>query len=84
MRECCNTCIDNDIKCPIKDCKHWINYKDDMNCTLIAVNNNGPLSLREVANRLGVSFVRIKQIQDKALKKLIKHEDEIIFGTFKL
>ena len=28
------------------------------------------MTLREVADRIGVSFVRIKQIEDKALKKI--------------
>ena len=28
------------------------------------------MTLREVADRLGVSFVRIKQIEEKALNKL--------------
>ena len=31
---------------------------------------NGKMSLRETADRLGVSFVRVKQIQDKAVEKL--------------
>jgi len=43
-----------------------------LNCTLHAVENNhtGELTLREVADRIGVSFVRIKQIQDQAVKKV--------------
>ena len=51
-----------------------INYPEDLNCTLIAINKNhtGELTLREVADRMGVSFVRIKQIQDQALQKLEK------------
>jgi len=30
------------------------------------------MTLRETSERLGVSFVRVKQIQDKALQKLLK------------
>tara|TARA_B100000287_G_scaffold373736_1_gene373093 strand:- start:566 stop:706 length:141 start_codon:yes stop_codon:yes gene_type:complete len=37
---------------------------------LETVDKHGALTLREVADRLGVSFVRIKQIEDKALKKI--------------
>jgi len=70
MRSCCNCCISNDVGCPIKECRYWINYKNDLNCSLIAVEKNGPMTLREIAERLNVSFVRIKQIQDKALKKM--------------
>ena len=39
---------------------------------MISIYKNGPLSLREVAEREGLSFARIKQIQDKALVKLKK------------
>ena len=74
MRECCKKCLEYDVSCPIEnsDCRHWIDYEDDFNCTLIAVENNqsDPMTLREVSERLGVSFVRIKQIEDSAIKKL--------------
>jgi DNA-directed RNA polymerase sigma subunit (sigma70/sigma32) len=30
------------------------------------------MTLREVAKRLDISFVRVKQIEDKAMKKLTK------------
>ena len=47
-------------------------YEDDLNCAVVAVNKNGckPLTLREVGDRLGVSFVRVKQIEDKVLHKI--------------
>jgi DNA-directed RNA polymerase sigma subunit (sigma70/sigma32) len=50
--------------------------KDDSNCTLIAVENNEnrPMTLREVSKRMGVSFVRIKQIQTIAVKKMITYQ----------
>jgi DNA-directed RNA polymerase sigma subunit (sigma70/sigma32) len=50
----------------------WIDYKKEFNCCLETVEKNGALTLREIADRLGVSFVRVKQIQDKALEKLNK------------
>ena len=53
-------------------CRHWINYNEDNNCCLISVDKHGTLTLREVAERLGVSYVRIKQIQDKAISKISK------------
>tara|TARA_Y100000310_G_C20023523_1_gene508521 strand:+ start:209 stop:448 length:240 start_codon:yes stop_codon:yes gene_type:complete len=70
MKPCLKVCRDLDVTCPIKECNHWIDYKDDLNCTLEAVEKNGHMTLREVAKRLGVSFVRIKQIEDKAIKKI--------------
>ena len=58
--------------CAECNCRHWINYKEDNNCCLISVDKHGTLTLREVAERLGVSYVRIKQIQDKAISKISK------------
>ena len=72
MNTCREVCKNKDLVCPIKDCRHWIDYEGDHNCTLIAVENHGRMTLREVAERLGVSFVRIKQIETKAKQKLNK------------
>jgi hypothetical protein len=60
--------------CPCKEtgCRYWIDYKEDNNCSLITVDKHGRITLREVAERLGVSYVRIKQIEDKAILKLKK------------
>jgi len=58
--------------CCENNCRHWINYNEDNNCCLISVDKHGRLTLREVAERLGVSYVRIKQIQDKAISKISK------------
>tara|TARA_R110002074_G_scaffold48773_1_gene124650 strand:+ start:981 stop:1253 length:273 start_codon:yes stop_codon:yes gene_type:complete len=70
LRPCCKCCVVNKVSCPVKDCEQWIDYERDSNCALIAVHKNGPMTLREIADRLGVSFVRIKQIQDRALEKI--------------
>jgi hypothetical protein len=58
--------------CKEKSCRYWIDYKEDNNCSLITVDKHGRITLREVAERLGVSYVRIKQIEDKAILKLKK------------
>ena len=79
MISCCNCCVSNDVGCPIKKCKYWIKYKGDLNCTLIAIEKNGPMTLREVSERLGISFVRVKQIQDKSLKKFMTSLDKEVF-----
>jgi hypothetical protein len=57
--ECCN--------CPL-----WINFEKDCNCINVSIKKHGRLTLQQVGERMGVSHVRIKQIQDKALKKLKK------------
>ena len=77
MKNCSSYCVINKSECPIKSCRHWIDYKDDLNCVLIAVEKNGSMTLREVADRMNVSFVRIKQIQDKALEKMQLKETEL-------
>ena len=70
--KCIKKCRKQKSPCGEKKCRLWIDFKGDLNCTLETVERNGSLTLREVADRLGVSFVRIKQIEDKALKKLSK------------
>jgi len=72
MRSCLKKCKELDVSCPNKDCRMWVKYEEDFNCCLSTVEKHGALTLREVADRMGVSFVRVKQIQDKALKKLNK------------
>ena len=51
-------------------CRYWISYEDEQNCSLISIYENGPMTLREIAERMGVSFARVKQIQDSALQSL--------------
>ena len=70
MKICSAHCVKNDVSCPVEDCRLWIDYEDDLNCSLISVEKHGNMTLREVAKRLNVSFVRIKQIEKKALEKL--------------
>ena len=74
MRECAKRCEELDTSCPCEDCRLWIDHEEDLNCTLHAVKNNhtGELTLREVADRMGISFVRVKQIQDQAARKVVK------------
>ena len=73
MRSCCNCCITNDVGCPVRECRYWIDYKGDLNCCLIAIEKNGAMTLSQVADRMGgTSGPAIKQIQDKTLKKVNK------------
>ena len=70
MRGCAEYCTKTDTDCPCKECRLWSNYPDDLNCTLIAIDKEKCMTLREAADRMGVSFVRVKQIQDQALEKV--------------
>ena len=58
--------------CKNSTCRYWLDYPEDLNCTFIVVEKNGALTLQEASKRLGVSHVRVKQIQDVALKKINK------------
>lgn len=73
MRECAKICSEKKKKCNQQDCRLWIDYKKDLNCTLIAVKGNPSMTLEEVSKRLGISLVRVKQIQDKAVQKMQKN-----------
>jgi len=70
LRPCSRKCIELEEACPHQDCRMWIDYEDEHNCTLISIYENGPLTLRQVGERLGISFARVKQIEEKALLKM--------------
>ena len=60
-----------ELPCDQEKCRNWMNYEGDLNCAIVCSrkNENG-LSLREVAERMNVSFPRISQIEHGAFKKL--------------
>ena len=70
MKKCLVTCRSLNVECPVQSCRYWIDYPPEVNCSLETVNLNSQMTFRQVADRLGISFVRVKQIQDKALKKI--------------
>ena len=72
MKDCAKKCLKQNTDCKKTDCRYWIDYKEDNNCSLCTVEKNDckGLTLRETAERLGLSFVRIKQIEDAALRKI--------------
>tara|TARA_Y100000310_G_scaffold310102_1_gene354965 strand:+ start:2486 stop:2749 length:264 start_codon:yes stop_codon:yes gene_type:complete len=74
MRECADECIERDKECDNKECRLWIKHKEDHNCTLVAIEKHGALTLHQVGARLNLSYARIKQIQDVAVGKVDKEE----------
>ena len=70
MRKCKIGVVLSNKPCEECKCRQWLDYEEDLNCTLVAVDKHGPMTLREVGDRLGISFVRVKQLQDAALAKL--------------
>jgi len=70
LRACARKCIELEEGCPHEDCRMWIDYEDEHNCSLVSIYEKGPLTLRQVGERLGISFARVKQIEEKALLKM--------------
>ncbi len=70
MRKCLLTCKKMKVACPISECKYWVDYEDEYNCVFETISINGSMTLREIAERLDISFVRVKQIQDSVLNKI--------------
>ena len=59
------------LPCDQSGCRNFISFEEDLNCAVVCSrkHENG-LSLREVAERMGVSFPRISQIEHAAFSKL--------------
>ena len=72
LLECSRLCMKHKMGCQHRKCRFWIDYKEEQNCTLISIYENGRMTLREVAERLGISFARVKQIETQALAKIRK------------
>lgn len=72
LRACSRKCIELETECPCTECRLWIDYPDEKNCSLISINENDSMTLREVGERLGISFARVKQIEQKALSRIRK------------
>ena len=77
MRKCAADSMENDSICKKEDCNLWIKYGKDLNCTLVSVKKHGRLGLKEVGERLGISYVRVSQIEKEAFKKLKKKNFEL-------
>jgi|TARA_R110000787_G_scaffold240530_1_gene346758 hypothetical protein len=70
IKQCAQLCKDKKVSCPNTDCKMWIDFEEDLNCANISVVKHGSMTLRQVAEREHLSFVRIQQIEKRVLKKL--------------
>tara|TARA_Y100000310_G_scaffold212766_1_gene213647 strand:+ start:819 stop:1061 length:243 start_codon:yes stop_codon:yes gene_type:complete len=72
MKECALECHLAGVNCQNQTCRLFIEYEEDLNCTLVAVEKHGPMTLEEIGRRHHVSTVRAKQILDASLVKLKK------------
>ena len=71
MKGCLQACVKHAVSYPIQECRYWIEHERDLNCSLESIRKHDSMTLREVAERLNISYVRVKQIQDKAISKII-------------
>ena len=78
LLQCSRICLKKKRKCSKIECKYFIEHEDEYNCSLISIHKNGRMTLREVGDRLRISFARVKQIESVALKK-IKNTDLFSF-----
>ena len=58
--------------CSEENCRCWIDYQEDDNCMYVSIEKHGAMTLDEISKRIGVSLVRVSQIEKQALKKLSK------------
>jgi hypothetical protein len=72
LPQCSRECIRTEKACSQSECRMWIDFPEEQNCTLVSIYQKGSMTLEEVSKRLGVSFVRVSQIEKHALKKLSK------------
>jgi hypothetical protein len=70
MKRCAQECYFKHKNCGERECRLWIEYPEDHNCTLIAVEKHGPMTLKQIAERHHISIVRAKQILDSTLHKI--------------
>ncbi len=73
LKLCALTCMKSKKECRNTGCRLWIDYPPEQNCCLISVYENGNMTLRQIGERIGVSFARVKQIETEALRKMKKN-----------
>ena len=72
MKQCAKDCLMMKKVCSNSECRLYIDYAEDFNCTSIAIQKHGPMTLEEIGRRHDISTVRAKQLVDGALLKLKK------------
>ncbi len=72
LLDCSRLCLKHKLSCKDTQCRLWIDYEEEQNCSLISIYENGRMTLRQVADRLGISFARVKQIETQAMNKIKK------------
>lgn len=76
LPECAQKCKKLNVGCPNNSCRMWIDYEQDKNCCLVSIEEKGKdgsdkgLTLHEVADRLKINYLKVRQIEINAIRKL--------------
>lgn len=71
--KCVEKVKENNVSCPCKECRYWMNYEIDYNCSMIAIEKNkAGMTLEDIAKRMKLTPAGVKYIQDRAQKKLLE------------
>lgn len=68
-------------ECNKRNCRHWINYPEDDNCVLVAVEKHGSMTLEQIAERLGYTHQAISYMEKNALEKFEKRMENLEKAT---
>ena len=71
LPNCAKKCKQHRVTCPVNDCRMWIDYPEENNCSLISIEEKGKgLTLYEVSDRLDINYLKVRQIEIKAIEKI--------------
>ena len=69
LLKCSRHCMNNEIECDNNECRLWIDYKEEYNCSLISIYEHGPMTL---------VFVKVKTVE--ALKEALFARRTAVWG----
>jgi hypothetical protein len=76
LPECARKCKEHSVSCPNTECNMWIDYESENNCCLVSIEEKGKdgsskgLTLHECADRLQINYLKVRQIEINALRKM--------------
>lgn len=77
--KCSKLCRELEVTCPVKECRYWLDYPEDYNCTFAAVaKNDKGMTLAEVGKRIHVTAARAKQIESEAIAKITSNSKALL------
>jgi len=68
MKTCYEICESKGSRCENKVCRYWVDG-GSANCTILT-SQKGPMSLQEIGDIMGVTRMRICQIEKRVAKKI--------------